>query len=246
MQDDCSVQVVGLEPECARTEHVTGSAGFLTKGSCGSGPPFSCLALDACAWATSVSKAVRGTGYDLSIRQGVMDHVDVQVLSSHLRRRRNAVWDHLDICSRTCPTEKSRLCTYKNWFPRPAGRHGRSLLDLSLSMRCMQRLLRFRMGCHKLPRDTGCWLHVPRLNRSSTMCQQGVLGDGKHLVFECPALQDLRDRYENLFQAPHGDVVILFMWQDDIAGVAWIIDACLERVYTSAGPPVGHQASDQP
>ena len=24
------------------------------------------------------------------------------------------------------------------------------------------------------------------------------------------------------------------------------IDACLERVYTSAGPPVGDQASDQP
>ena len=38
MQDDCNVQVVAPEPECARTEHVTGSAGFLTKGSCGSGP----------------------------------------------------------------------------------------------------------------------------------------------------------------------------------------------------------------
>ena len=69
-------------------------------------------------------------------------------------------------------------------------RHARSLLDLPLSMRCMQRLLRFRMGCHKLPRDTGCWLRVPRLNRFCTLCQQGVLGDEKHLVFECPALQD--------------------------------------------------------
>ena len=29
-------------------------------------------------------------------------------------------------------------------------------------------------------------------------------------------------------------------------GVAQFIDACLERVYTSAGPPVGNQASDQP
>ena len=27
---------------------------------------------------------------------------------------------------------------------------------------------------------------------------------------------------------------------------ARFIDACLERVYTSAGPPVGDQASDQP
>ena len=79
------------------------------------------------------------------------------------------------------------------------------------------------------------------------MCQQGVLGDEKHLLFECPALQDLRDRYENLFQAPQGHAVILFMWQDDIiGGVARFIDACLERVSTSAGPPVRDQASDQP
>ena len=34
--------------------------------------------------------------------------------------------------------------------------------------------------------------------------------------------------------------------QDDIIGVAWFMDACLERVYTSAGPPMGDQASDQP
>ena len=46
--------------------------------------------------------------------------------------------------------------------------------------------------------------------------------------------------------APQGDAMILFMWQDDIIGVARFIDACLERVYTSAGPPVGDQASDQP
>ena len=78
------------------------------------------------------------------------------------------------------------------------------------------------------------------------MCQQGVLGDEKHLVFECPALQDLRDRNKNLFEAPQGDAMILFMWQDDIIGVARFIDACLERVSTSTGPPVEDQASDQP
>ena len=43
-----------------------------------------------------------------------------------------------------------------------------------------------------------------------------------------------------------GNAVILIMWPDDITGVARFIDACLERVYTSDGPPVGDQASDQP
>ena len=51
-------------------------------------------------------------------------------------------------------------------------------------------------------------------------------------MFECHALQDLRDRYEKLFQAPQGYAMNLFMWQDDIIGVARFIDACLERVYT--------------
>ena len=109
---------------------------------------------DACAWDAGMSRATSGTRYDLCIRQDDMDHVDIQALSSHLRQRRDTVWDNLDICPRTCPTEDSRLCTYKNWFARPADRHARSLLNLPLSMRCMQRLLRFRMGCHKLPRGT--------------------------------------------------------------------------------------------
>ena len=68
----------------------------------------------------------------------------------------------------------------------------------------------------------------------STLCQQCVLEDEKHIVFECPSL---RDRYENLFQAPPGDAVILFMWQDDIIGVARFIDVCLERVYTQLALP---------
>ena len=48
----------------------------------------------------------------------------------------------------------------------------------------------------------------------------------------------------HLFHAPQGDAMILFMWQDDIIGVAQLIHACLERVYRPAGPPMGNQASD--
>ena len=40
-------------------------------------------------------------------------------------------------------------------------------------------------------------------------------------------------------QQLQGDAMILFLWQDDIIGVAQFIDACLERIYTLAGPPVG-------
>ena len=53
------------------------------------------MALDACAWASSMSRAIRGTRYGLFIRQDDMDHTDIKVLSSHLRQRRDAVWDNL-------------------------------------------------------------------------------------------------------------------------------------------------------
>ncbi len=52
------------------------------------------------------------------------------------------------------------------------------------------------------------------------MCRQGVLGDEKHLVFECPAMQLLWDSNQNMFALPHGDAMLLFMWQDDVIGVA--------------------------
>ena len=38
------------------------------------------------------------------------------------------------------------------------------------------------------------------------------------------------DRYENLFQAPQGDAMILFMWQDDIIGVAHAWKECTHQL----------------
>ena len=72
-----------------------------------------------------------------------------------------------------------------------------------------------------------------RLNNFCTLCQRGVLGGEKHITFECHALQDLLDGYEDLFQAPQGDNMTLFEWQDGIIGVARFVAVCLERVYTS-------------
>ena len=60
------------------------------------------MALSASAWATSVSCAIRHTGCHFLMSH--MVSIDVQVWSSHLRQRRDAIWDDLDICPRTCPT----------------------------------------------------------------------------------------------------------------------------------------------
>ena len=142
-----------------------------------------------------------------------------------------------------CPHwgRRSQSCHYPSLFPRRA-RHkhtlsagaprrrtsadAREIAALSTANLNPTPYIGLLLGCPKLPRDTGCWLLVPRLNRFCTWCQQVVSGDEKHIVFECPALQTLRDRYENLFQAPQGDAMTLFMWQSDIIGVALFVDAC--------------------
>ena len=194
-------------------------------------------------WAFHIFKGVRRLGYDLIIRIDALTVIDPSTFSQLLSQRQAAVWKDLDFCPRTCPSAKARLCTYAAWFARPPGQLYRSLLNLPLSMRCLHRLFRFRMGCHSLPRDIGSWTGVPREDRLCPLCDTSSLGDEKHLVFECPALQAVRDKYARLFHAV--TTMRLFVWQDDLVGVAKFLDECLEIVYT-AGPLQGGQASNQP
>ncbi len=63
------------------------------------------------------------------------------------------------------------------------------------------------------------------------------------LCFECPGLQDIRDKYQGLF-GEHATTMLQFMWQDDIRGVAMFIKECLGVYYGT--DPYGGQASDQP
>ena len=107
----------------------------------------------------------------------------------------------------------------------------------------MKGLLRFRMGCHRLPRDEGSWArpHVPRLQRVCHLCTTGALGDERHVIYECPELQDVRAQWPHLFEGP--ETMKAFLWQDDLIGVARFVNMCLKKM----NPPVlGGSASDQP
>ena len=62
----------------------------------------------------------------------------------------------------------------------------------------MQAFLRCRMGVHRLPEDEGSWKKVPRHQRVCLLCDLGSSCDEKHVVFECSALQDLREQYASI------------------------------------------------
>ena len=66
---------------------------------------------------------------------------------------------------------------------------------------------------------------VPRHERVCTRCHDG-LGDEKHLVFECSALQQVRDKFSDLFIGH--DTMRSFMNQGCQRDVMHFISECLD------------------
>ena len=137
------------------------------------------------------------------------------------------------------PLRKVGVARNARWFARPVQRHARSLLDIPVSAACMKDLLRFCMGCHRLPRDEGSWARpaVPRLERICQLCASGTVGNEKHLIFECLVLQCLTEQWSHLFEGPQ--TMQAFMWQDDPIGVAKYVDPCVLKIQ----PPGKHLIS---
>ena len=156
---------------------------------------------------------------------------------NHVAGGRQRVWGDLDICPRTAPSQGARKCTYERWFRKPSWA-GASPLTLPLThaaMRnhsvclSMQRFLRFRTGCHGLPKDVGSQSGVPRHQRVCHLCGTGF-GDEMHLVFERAAMADLRVQFPDYFQ-PH-QTMQQFMWQPALLQVAIFLDAGMKRLQT--------------
>ena len=194
------------------------------------------VALDACRdaivhgvenWAHAFIRGLQDMGYEFTIRCDTLTPVHVASVMLLLDAPDKQLWDSLDICPRTCPSENATLCTYARWFARPAGHQPRALLMQPLSARCMRVLLRFRMGTHPLPIVLGRRSGIPRDRRLCQHCALHAVHDERHLLLECPAMQTVRDRYPALFSPAKGSMQ-LFMWQPDIVGVAHFVMDCFD------------------
>lgn len=179
-------------------------------------------------WAWVFMRGLRQLGYDFTIRFDTLEPVDIDAVMHLLDAPVLQVWATIDICPRTCPSSNATLCTYHRWFARPESlqRPG-SLLQQPLSARCLRTFLRFRMGCHNLPVVLGRWERVPRAQRLCMQCDLGAVGDERHFVFECPALQNIRDHYLALFGAEI-QTMQQFVWQLDIVSVAKFVMDCFD------------------
>ena len=84
---------------------------------------------------------------------------------------------------------------------------------------------------------------MPRLQRVCTKCHGPAVCDERHVVFECPVLQHLREKYSRLFSGS-GQTMQQFMWQSDIVGVVYYVrDSLLVLLADGEG---GDRSSNQP
>lgn len=127
-----------------------------------------------------------------------------------------------------------RLSTYFGNFSHRRGRPVVRDWPDGIKFAHMATLVRFRTGCHDLLVEKGRWLRIPREQRICTLCSQG-LQDEHHLVFACPALDDIRARFRGLFK--HATLAAFFAFNYTGPLLAFLIE-CLRRV--QAFQPLTH------
>ena len=72
-------------------------------------------------------------------------------------------------------------------------------------------------------------LGVPRHERFCLACNSASVCDEMHMIFECPALKDLREKYSHLFS---GNITTMkqFMWQENIFQTMLFVRDCLDMM----------------
>ena len=81
--------------------------------------------------------------------------------------------------------------------------------------------------CMSLPIVLGRRTGVARAQRLCQRCNLHAVHDERHHVFECPAMQCVRDRFPAMFSTAKNNMQ-LFMWQHDIVGVGTLHQDCFE------------------
>jgi len=178
----------------------------------------------------SLISGLNAKGYAIVVHGDRLPPIDLEIALDILSSNANRVWQGLSNNPRTCPSQGAQLCTYKRWMaiPDPVTRR-RKVLHVHLDASKVRKFLRFRTLCHNLPIDRGRQSRpsIPRLSRICEHCTSGEIGDEMHMIFECMAVQNIRDRYAHLFTYSTS-TMSTFLWQDDIVSVIKFVIACLD------------------
>ena len=206
--------------------------------------PYSALLLDSVqlarggrpCWARGLLSELGKIGYVFDFDGLQLAAIDIAALRHRISMHQDQVWEGLDICPRTAASAGARLCTYLRYFARPPRCH-LDVLAFRVRPSVLKNFLRFRTTCHGLAVDSHQrgGLRLARQDRCCSLCGAGP-GDELHMIFECPALTDLRDQHAYLFASVSS--LVAFIWQEPLCHVARYVDKCLRRVQR-VSPGVG-------
>ena len=187
--------------------------------------------------------AYRDVGFAAGLRQacsmscmlsptGQLQPVDVSCILARVRVQEARSVGPVDVDPRWCPSAGASACKYQRWFERPADvQHGRLGGTIHCHAGTSTRAHElFRLGCHALPCIMGRRTQTPRHERLCQMCSAG-LGDGKHVIFECFALENIRDSYRHLFR--NRCTMASFMNQPAQRDVMYFVTDCLRYISDS-------------
>ena len=88
-------------------------------------------------------------------------------------------------------------------------------------------LFQFRIGTYTLPVNNRKQLDVSRSEIICRICDEGVIGDEIHFLFECPKLEDLRIKYMALGNRLRPNVYnVVHMLQDDDPDTLYSLAKC--------------------
>ncbi len=103
---------------------------------------------------------------------------------------------------RTCQSQRL-LTTYVRWFHPERTNALPAYLSYGISVNKIRCFAQFRLGSHDLQVQTGAWTHIPRYLRSCDFCHSNAVDDEYHVIFECTAVQHIRQQYMHLFRGTH-------------------------------------------
>ena len=177
---------------------------------------------------------LRAIGYhiDTNISITHVERLNIQHIKDLLARKEDMLWEGLEMSPRTCETDRAMFCRYLRWFARPPhAPHPRCVYRTRVPSRALETFIRFRLGCHGLPVAAGRFHGIPRSARLCTRCSMGIVGDEHHLIFTCPAVDDIRGQFPQLFHnVPRS--VQAFMWQRDLVSVINFVSLALDAYST--------------
>ena len=166
-------------------------------------------------------------------------------------------WTNLPQEPREVPQQGPiKYATYHRWFALPVPSQlfqwdrtegqPRMPVNMPAYVKCtrwvpfdqLKQLIRLRTGAHHLTIETGRWQRRARDSRVCCKCSASVVEDEMHLLFECPAYQQIRTRFSaplfGLFGGVHATLEAVkepggfcqFMEQDP-KQVAAFVSACM-------------------